>query len=103
MLENWHDVNGLIGNSLIYFDRNDQQWHQSWIDTNGSSLALAGGFIGGVLTLSGTKPNTGELHEIQWRPLKLGRVEQIWRMSLDNGATWTPRFRGIYYAVDQQN
>ena len=98
--EHWQAEDGFRGTSIIFFDANINQWHQTWIDNRGSALRLQGNFNEGEMLLSGQKPNTQEFHEIRWRPLKNGQIKQYWRMTLDQGKTWIERFEGYYIPQD---
>ncbi|HKU13622.1 MAG TPA: hypothetical protein VJQ52_04450 [Steroidobacteraceae bacterium] len=55
LLENWTGAGGMSGKSLNFYDPSRQQWHQTWIDDRGGSLALDGTFSGGKMVLSGAK------------------------------------------------
>lgn len=53
--EHWVGAKGLTGQSYNFYDREDGQWHQLWVDDAGSALDLAGHFSGGKMILAGTK------------------------------------------------
>jgi len=97
--EDWRGPAGERGRSLIFFDMNLGAWHQTWIDNRGSALRLQGQLKDGEMILSGRKDRTDEFHEIRWRPLANGQIKQHWRMTRDQGKTWTDRFIGYYLPV----
>jgi hypothetical protein len=77
----------------------DGRWHQTWVDTGGLLLQLAGGIRDGRMVMSQRHPAADGgtvLHEISWEPLSTGQVKQHWRSSNDDGRTWTDVFVGIY-------
>ncbi|MET1257277.1 hypothetical protein [Aliikangiella maris] len=41
--ENWQSVKGGKGVSYTFYDQNQKQWHQTWVDANGGALYLNGG------------------------------------------------------------
>jgi len=90
---------GYTGRSLSFYDGRRDLWHQTWIDNQGQALYLEGCFEeregGGALVLSGEKPD-GTRDRITWRPLKDGRVQQLWEVSKDGGETWKAVFDGLY-------
>ena len=44
LLENWSGNGGFSGKSLNSYDSEDKRWHQSWVDSSGSRLELAGSY-----------------------------------------------------------
>lgn len=99
--ESWVGADGGSGTSFNgYFD-GDRKWHQTWVDSRGGRLDLAGGFVGGKMILRGEMPARGEaarriLHQITWEKHGDGRVRQLWQSSPDGGTTWTVVFDGTY-------
>ncbi len=98
--ESWTGAKGTRGQSYNIYARGRGQWHQTWVDSNGTLLVLDGGFVNGRMVLRGSTPardgkGTVE-HEISWQALADGRVRQHWRISRDGGATWSDAFVGIY-------
>jgi hypothetical protein len=98
LLENWTGAGGMSGKSLNFYDPQSTQWHQTWIDDRGGSLALDGTFSGGSMVLSGTRQGQAgkkTLNRITWTPLPSGQVRQVWETSSD-GKSWTVAFDGLY-------
>jgi hypothetical protein len=97
--ESWRSANGKsVGQSFNIYAQ-DGKWHQTWVDNSGALLQLTGGLVDGRMVMSQrmTRPDgTSILHEISWEKLEGGKVKQHWRVSRDEGKTWTDAFVGIY-------
>jgi hypothetical protein len=99
--ETWTGADGGSGISFNgYFD-GDRKWHQTWFDSRGGRLELAGAFVGGKMILRGEIPVRGEpghkvLHQITWEKHPDGRIRQLWQSSPDGGGSWTIVFDGTY-------
>lgn len=100
--EEWTGRGGATGTSLTYFDPRDRQWRQDWVGSTGTILHLTGGLEDSTMVLEGHRiSRQGPLRDsIRWTPLADGRVQQIWRTSRDEGATWQLLFKGIYQRED---
>lgn len=102
LLESWQGTSGYRGNSLNFYDSTRKRWHQTWIGTDGESLALEGVFAAGNMVLAGTRtdPSTGQTthHRITWTPRADGTVRQLWETSRD-GKAWSTAFDGHYSRV----
>jgi hypothetical protein len=101
LLENWRGSGGGDGKSLNIYDNGDGQWHQSWVDSSGSRLELAGGFANGAMVLQGSTPDPQRAgaviaQRITWRVNADNSVRQLWESSSDGGKTWTVAFDGKY-------
>lgn len=99
--ERWRGAGGFSGTSLNHWDALTRQWRQHWVDNQGGSLELTGGWQGGSMVLTGSAPHKDEpgallLHRITWTPLPDGAVRQWWQSSLDDGKTWSTAFDGRY-------
>lgn len=102
--EHWEGSKGMTGTSINFYDRADGRWHQTWVDTEGTRLELAGSFVDGKMVLTGESPKPRDpgrtvRHRITWSPLQGGRVRQLWESSPDEGRTWTTVFDGTYTRV----
>ena len=95
LLENWTGGRGFSGKSVNIYDRADQRWHQSWVDSSGARLELAGVFADKRMVLS-SAPRAGAIQRIAWSPNDDGSVRQLWESSADEGKTWTVQFDGRY-------
>ena len=57
LMEDWSGAGGIRGRSLNSWDANRRSWHQTWMDSTGSTLLLDGGLIDGVMVMQGTAPS----------------------------------------------
>jgi hypothetical protein len=101
LLESWEGASGSRGVSLNAYSSGDGQWHQTWVDGQGERLELAGGWdeATATMTLAGAVPDREGVavrHEITWQRRADGTVRQRWRLSHDDGATWSEVFDGVY-------
>lgn len=99
--ENWSGSKGTDGKSFNVYSAVDQKWHQTWVDSQGTLLELAGTFADGRMVLEGDSPvaNGNPLrNRITWQKLPDGRVRQHWQVSADGGEKWTDAFIGLYTA-----
>lgn len=106
LLERWTSARGnFTGHSLNSFSRTDGRWHQTWVDSGGTLLKLAGGRQDGPGGASGQGPMVleGEApdpegvlrpNRITWTPNADGSVRQHWEVH--DGETWTTVFDGEY-------
>lgn len=99
LLESWRGTSGMEGTSFNIYDRADGAWHQTWVDSHGTRLDLAGGLRDGRMVLEGADrkgPGGRRVRDrITWTPLP-NSVRQLWEQSADGGVTWTTAFDGIY-------
>ena len=86
--------NGFKGTSLTMYDKQNDEWHQTWTDNAGYLLKLKGKLIGESMVMFGFSQNKGQriLNKISWTPSKDGTVRQHWQISSDNGKTWSTAF-----------
>ncbi len=86
------------GKSFNYYDPNDEQWHQVWVDNGGTRLHLQGGFADGQMIMSGERAagDKSATDRITWTDNPDGTVRQVWDVSQDLGATWQTIFDGLY-------
>lgn len=99
--EDYHSGSGYAGESINWYDRKFGQWRQTWADSQGLILQLAGGLDAqGRMILYGGERQTTEGSRIQdrisWQPQAGGSVRQIWEISSDGGRTWRQVFSGLY-------
>jgi len=94
LLENWSGRGGFTGKSLNIYDRDDKRWHQTWVDSSGGLLMIAGGLVDKRMVLSSEAG--GAWQRITWTPNDDGSVRQFWEASADAGKTWTVQFDGKY-------
>ena len=94
LLENWSGNGGFSGKSLNSYDLEDKRWHQSWVDSSGSRLELAGSYADKRMVLSSAPGTT--VQRIAWSINDDGSVRQLWESTADGGKTWTVQFDGKY-------
>ena len=105
LLENWTGASGSTGKSFNLYNGQTGQWEQFWVDNQGTRLFLRGGLADGHMVLSGQQDvpdaKTGKIQRerITWTPNADGSVRQLWETSVDDGATWTVSFDGLYAPV----
>ena len=94
LLENWSGNGGFSGKSLNSYDSSDKQWHQSWVDSSGSRLELAGSYADKRMVLA--SGSGAAMQRIAWSVNDDGSVRQLWESTADGGKTWTVQFDGKY-------
>lgn len=96
--EEWSGTGGFKGNSLNFYNADTKRWHQTWIDSQGQSLALDGRFEAGSMTLQSVAVDTVPRHKITWTPMPDKSVRQLWQVQSEPGADWKTLFDGKYSA-----
>lgn len=99
LLENYSVAKGkYVGKSLNKYNPAKHRWEQFWIDNSGLTLFLTGALIDGKMIMDDSESRTvkNELNQIIWEKLKNGSVRQTWKLSKDEGKTWTVLFDGEY-------
>ena len=97
--EHWVGAKGGRGESYNIYDRVGGHWHQTWVDKQGTYLALEGGLVGDAMVLQSAERSVGgkpTIDRITWTP-KGEDVHQVWDQSNDAGKSWTTVFHGIYH------
>lgn len=99
--ENWKSVtSSFTGTSYNYYDPQDDQWHQTWVDNQGQSLRLSGKLEGDemILKSEAMKNQNGETvyHRITWTPNSDGTVRQHWQSHKEDSDDWQTLFDGTY-------
>lgn len=100
--ESWTGKTAYRGDSINFYDRAKDQWHQTWIDIAGNALYGDGALVDGSMVLSGPAKNAqGQniINRISWTPNADGSVRQHWEASSDNAQTWTTVFDGLYTKI----
>ncbi len=102
LMEEWEGAGAVSGRSLTSWDAARGVWHQTWMDSTGSTLLLDGGLRDGAMVLQGTTPSEDDpgvtdVQRITWTPSDAGHeVRQLWETSNDAGDTWSVSFDGRY-------
>lgn len=106
ILEEYSTPSGYQGKSLNIYNVQTGKWHQTWTDNTGLLLQLNGEFKNGKMVLIGeTLSQQGKrvTNQISWQLLKDGRVNQVWKTSMDDGKTWQTVFNGFYEMLNSTN
>jgi len=83
------------GWSYSGYDRNDDQWHQMYLDSHGNVTWFSGHLTGKSLVL--TAPGrAGSLQRMSYIPGDDGSVRQLGEVSTDAGASWQPGYDYTY-------
>jgi hypothetical protein len=84
------DGDGLIGTSMSVFSREDQRWHQTWVDNTGSYLDFVGEFADGKMILSrnGVVEGKPVRQRMVWHDITPNAFLWSWERSDDEGKTW---------------
>ncbi len=82
--EHYQDPTGVQGRSVSLVGRQDDLWHQTYIDSRGGRIVLVGGLEGRrmVLDQSATDRTT-------WDPLDGNTIRYFSERTSDGGQTWT--------------
>ena len=97
--EHWVGSQGGAGESYNIYDAVGGHWHQTWVDREGTYLALEGGLVGDAMVMKGPErviQGKPTIDRITWTPKTKAEVHQVWDQSNDSGKTWTTVFHGVY-------
>lgn len=90
--ENFESKNkSYTGKSWSMFNPGTKNWQQTWVDNQGSYIALNGKFENGTMTLTtGVVKINGkdQINRMRYHDIKKDSFEWDWESSTDNGATW---------------
>jgi hypothetical protein len=80
----------LRGMSVSVFSREDNRWHQCWVDNSGSYLDFIGDFADGrmILMRDGLVNGLPVAQRMVWFEITGKAFEWNWERSDDNGQTW---------------
>jgi hypothetical protein len=99
IFENWTGARGGTGKSFNFYNSSKRKWQQTWVDSTGSVLELAGEYSDGKMQFSGetVQPDGSKMMQrLTFFNLSPERVRQFWEQSTDGGKTWTVAFDGMY-------
>ncbi len=57
LMEEWEGNGAVSGRSLNSWDAGREAWHQTWMDSSGSTLLLDGGLQDGSMVMEGSAPS----------------------------------------------
>ncbi len=81
---------GLVGISVSTFSKEDNHWHQTWVDNTGSYLDFVGDFADGkmILVRNGIVEGKPVKQRMVWYDISKDAFLWNWERSDDNGTTW---------------
>ena len=100
LVENWISARaGYTGTSYNFYNINEKQWEQIWVDNQGQSLHLKGNPKGNQMILVSGKMKDQQgnsiYNRIIWTANADGTVRQQWETSNDK-QSWKTVFDGLY-------
>jgi hypothetical protein len=94
----YEQTDGLIGHSILNYDRVRKQWKQTWVTNQAWTFVLWGNMKDGAMVLEGDvhfRDGRTVLQRITWQPKK-DSVREFAERSKDGGKTWTPAFDVVF-------
>ena len=85
------------GLSLSAYDRAEQRWKQTWVDSDGTYLDFVGGFEDGAMELR--REAGGAVFRMRWEQIEPNGFDWSYARSEDGGETWTPLWEIGYCRV----
>jgi hypothetical protein len=91
-----------VGGSLNNYVREDDRWHQTWVDSSNSRVEFSGGLTDGRMVLTGfwkgvNGPGKDALIRMTYSKNADGSVRQHGEQSTDHGLNWTTNFDFTYH------
>jgi hypothetical protein len=99
LVESWDGGRGHTGKNMFAYSADDKSWHGLFADNEGRVHVFEGKVSAGAAEFTGpSRSETGAavLNRIRVIRINADQVEQTWEKSIDNGATWSVVFRGVY-------
>lgn len=100
--EEWRGESGHRGTSLNAWSPHDGAWHQTWVDSSGLVLQIAGGLRDGTMVMEGEAALPGQgpqvlRQRISWSLIDgdPARLRQHWEVTTPDGG-WETVFDGRY-------
>jgi hypothetical protein len=85
------------GLSYSVYDRGEQCWKQTWVDSDGNYLDFAGGWADGAMELC--RSTAGARFRMRWERIERDSLDWSWQRSDDGGLSWTPLWEIEYRRV----
>ena len=106
LLENWSSATSpYTGTSYNFYNQQEKQWEQLWLDNQGGFLKLAGNRIGNQMILKSIPAENAQgdevTQQVSWTNNEDGSVRQLWEI-LTKGKDTQVAFDGLYQKVDQK-
>jgi hypothetical protein len=93
-------VGGIVGYAHLIYNKNNNKWHQMWVDNGGNVAWFSGGLEAGQMILSGerpgSKPGLTAIDRVAWSVLDPNKVRQYWQISEDGGESWFVAADNLY-------
>jgi hypothetical protein len=93
-------LDGLVGYAHLIYNKQDNQWHQMWVDNGGNVAWFAGGLKDGRMILSGKHPGSKlgvtAVDSVSWSVISPNEVRQLWQISEDDGRTFFTAADNLY-------
>lgn len=84
--ESWTAANGIRGRSINAYDRDLEEWHQTWVSSQPlGHLRMAGNLRADTMVLAGrrlTLAGADIFDEYRWYVLPTGQVVQAWKLDV---------------------
>lgn len=83
-------MTGLNGMSVSAYNKATGRWRQTWVDNQGSYIALSGGKVGKDIILMTTPPGTQpqSVNRMVFTNISEPSFDWNWESSVDGGKTW---------------
>jgi len=85
------------GLSYSVYDRRQQCWKQTWVDSDANYLDFTGRLEDGAMELR--RSAGGSLFRMRWENIEQDSLDWSWQRSDDEGETWTTLWRIEYSRV----
>jgi len=89
---------GLNGMSVSVYTPATKMWRQTWVDDQGSYIALSGSFADGKMTLQ-TALRQHSANRMVFSNITASEFDWDWEATTDDGKTWKPAWRLHYTRV----
>lgn len=99
VIEESFTMAGFEGRSVSVYDAANKVWRQTWVDSAGGYIALAGGMVDGKMVLNqlmGPKAPEGLGMRMVFSDVKKDSFTWDWERTTDGGKTWELAWRLNY-------
>ena len=95
--ETYQDVNGMLGESINFYDAGRKLWHQTWATNRGQVLLLDGKLESGSMAFRATEQTAQG--PVLWRAVWIPQGEEVRETaetSTDGGKSWKQKFDIVF-------